>query len=80
MCGGVVPASTPAIRQVVETRQREYRFRKKANKFNEDGRIRETDDPGSVGYEAVREIVVCSACSKSPRTAVLTGVIRPTWC
>lgn len=64
LCGGVVPPNTPAIRQVAETRQRKYPFRAKANRFRKDGRIKESDDPGGVGYETVREIVVCPGCSK----------------
>lgn len=64
LCGGVVPANTPAIRQVVETRKRKYPLREKANRFRKDRRIKQSDDPGGIGYEAVREIVVCPGCSK----------------
>lgn len=64
LCGGVVPANTPAIRQVVETRKRKYPFREKANRFSKNGKIKESDDPGGVGHETVREIVVCPGCSK----------------
>jgi len=77
LCGAVVPANTSAIRQVVETRRREYPFRAKANRFRKDGRIKESDDPGGVGYEAVREIVVCPGCSKEPAGGRAEGADPP---
>src|SRR6185295_7945933 len=56
------PANTPAHRKVVETRRREYPRRPKANQFRKDGRQEYTDDPGGVGTETVREILVCPSC------------------
>jgi hypothetical protein len=49
---------------VVETRRREYPFRSKANQFRKDGKTEKADDPGGVGREIVREILVCRACSE----------------
>jgi hypothetical protein len=62
ICGEVVPPNTPALRKVVETRRREYPFRPKANQLTKDGRKQHTDDPGGVGTEIVREILVCPSC------------------
>jgi hypothetical protein len=66
VCGGVAPANTSAIRQVVETRRRKYPFREKVNPFRKDGRTKRTDDPGGVGFEIVREILICPACAELP--------------
>jgi hypothetical protein len=51
VCGEVVPANTPALRKVIETRRREYPRRPKANQFRREGRKEHTDDPGGVGTE-----------------------------
>jgi len=77
LCGGVVPANTPAVRQVIETRKRKYPLREKANRFRKDGRIRQSDDPGGVGYEAVREIVVCLGCSEEASDGCAQGSDPP---
>ena len=77
ICGGVVPAHSPAIRQVVETRRREYPFRSKANPFRKDGKVEKTDDPGGVGREIVREILVCQACSEEPSGRYSDGCDPP---
>jgi hypothetical protein len=66
LCGVVVPPNTPAHRKVVETRRREYPFRKDAHLFMKDGRPKKADDPGGVGFEIVREVVVCSSCFEEP--------------
>lgn len=66
VCDGVAPTNTSAIRQVVETRRRKYPFREKVNQFLKDGRKKTSDDPGGVGFEIVREILVCPACAESP--------------
>ena len=57
----------------METREREYPFRPKANRFKRPprlgdpegrkGRIRYRDDPGGSGREIVREVLVCAACA-----------------
>jgi hypothetical protein len=66
ICGEIVPAKTSAIRQVVETRKRQYPFREKAHQVQRDRQTKKIDDPGGVGSEIVREILVCPACSKEP--------------
>jgi hypothetical protein len=62
-CGRVVSANTSPIRRVVETRERQYPPRPKANRFKKDGRERQSDDPGGSGRELVREILLCSSCA-----------------
>jgi rubredoxin len=76
LCGAVVPPNTPAHRKVVETRRREYPFRKDANLFIKDGRPKKTDDPGGVGFEIVREVVVCPSCFEEP-AALSSGAGPP---
>jgi hypothetical protein len=72
LCREVVPPNTRPIRRVVETRDRQYPFRPKANRFKrkprpddperKKGRIRYRDDPGGSGREIVREALLCPAC------------------
>jgi len=72
LCREVVPPNTRPIRRVVETRDRQYPFRPKANRFTrkpraddpdrKKGRIRYRDDPGGSGREIVREGLLCPAC------------------
>jgi len=69
VCDVVVPANTPSHRKVVETRRRRYPFREKAHHFMKDGRSKTTDDPGGVGSEIVREVLVCPSCFEEPSTA-----------
>ena len=66
VCNVVVPANISAHRKVVETRRRKYPFREKANQFIKDGRLKKTDDSGGVGYEIVREVLVCPSCAEVP--------------
>jgi hypothetical protein len=57
----------------VETRERQYPFRFKANRFKrpprpgdpegKKGRVRYRDDPGGSGREIVREVLICAACA-----------------
>jgi hypothetical protein len=54
----------------VETRRRKYPFREKANLLMKDGRLKKTDDSGGVGYEIVREILVCPSCAEKPTDLV----------
>jgi hypothetical protein len=68
LCNKVVPPRTAAQRVVVETRARKYPSRLRANcviRLSEKGKRKETfiDDPGGVGREVVRELVVCPACA-----------------
>lgn len=58
-CGKTTPAGRPAVRVVTETRKKEYPIRRKG------GESSRVVDNGGVGYETVREIMVCStACGK----------------
>ena len=63
-CQNVVPAKTKAHRVVIETRKKRYPKRERANKIKEDGKVKHIDDPGGMGYETVREIIVCPDCAK----------------
>lgn len=79
LCDVVVPANTPSHRKVVETRPRKYPFREKANHFKKDGRLEKTDDPGGLGYETVREFLVCSSCFDEPAELSSEGCGPPAW-
>jgi hypothetical protein len=72
LCREVVPPSTPPIRRIVETRERQYPFRPRANRFKRPPRpddpkklkrVRYTNDPGGSGREIVRELALCAACA-----------------
>ena len=65
VCRQPIPANTPAYRRVVETREREYPARAKANCFRRKGRRKVTNDHGGRGSQIVREIVVCPTCSEA---------------
>jgi rubredoxin len=79
VCGVVVTPNTPAHQKVVETRRREYPFRKEANLFIKDSRPKKTDDPGGIGFEIVREVVVCPGCSEEPAALSSEGCGPPVW-
>ena len=78
LCREVAPPNTRPIRRVVETRDRQYPFRPKANRFKrkpraddpdrKKGRIRYRDDPGGSGREIVREALLCAGCAAGPRS------------
>jgi hypothetical protein len=63
----LVPPQHPPIEKVVETRRREYPFRRGAHLFMKDGHLKKKDDRGGVGSEIVREVVVCPGCFEEPR-------------
>jgi len=68
LCQGVVPPRTPSQRLVVQSRKKEYPFRFQANTFtrlNDNGKRKEfhTDDPGGIGQEIVKELIVCPDCA-----------------
>jgi hypothetical protein len=66
-CGATVPPRNRARRVVVETRERIYPARLKANRVvsfvNGKRKVVLKDDPGGFGEETVREVVVCQTCS-----------------
>ena len=68
VCRKVVAPSTRPIRHVVETRERQYALRPKANRFERDGRERRSDDPGGTGREIVREVLLCGSCAEELAT------------
>jgi hypothetical protein len=68
LCGELVPPRTSAQRIVVSTRVKKFPFRSQANRIvrlNEKGKRKVTfvDDPGGLGSEIVRELMVCPACA-----------------
>jgi hypothetical protein len=38
-----------------------------------EGRPKKTDDPGGVGFEIVREVVVCPSCCEEPEALSSKG-------
>jgi hypothetical protein len=68
LCCKVVSQRIPAQRVIVRTRIKKYPFRSEANRvvqLTENGKRKEkfVDDPGGVGSEIARELVVCTACA-----------------
>jgi len=75
ICQKVTSPHTPGNRVITETRPHRYPRRSKANRVpgirksrrkDDDSR---KDDPGGVGYEIVREIIVCPACAQRKQIA-----------
>ncbi len=44
-----------------------------------EGRPKKTDDPGGVGFEIVREVVVCPGCFEEPAVLASEGCGPPVW-
>ncbi|MDA0834135.1 MAG: hypothetical protein O3A29_12700 [Planctomycetota bacterium] len=70
MCGVLVPPRTAVNRLVIETREKVYPYRSKANRvayLDEKGKhkVAFIDDPGGTGLEIVKEINVCPTCATS---------------
>jgi rubredoxin len=68
VCGQVVSPGTPAVKRVVETRERQYPLRGEATTRNHKTKVRgrrHAGDPGGHGREIVREQLVCPACRDS---------------
>ena len=64
MCGCVVPAGNPAVKRVVETRERTYPQRDTEGRGKpSQRRRRQRGDPGGAGREIVREQLLCAACA-----------------
>ncbi|MEX1231563.1 MAG: hypothetical protein WEB58_15045 [Planctomycetaceae bacterium] len=73
-CGVLVPPRTPANRLVIETREKHYPYRSKANRvayIDEKGKhkIDYVDDPGGTGLEIVQELNVCPKCARAATIA-----------
>ena len=65
ICQQIVPAKTKAQRVVMETHPRRYPSRLWANRgVKEKVGIRYPHDMGGLGYETVREVIVCPACAE----------------
>jgi hypothetical protein len=64
LCWRAVPANVAAASRVVETRPREYPARPKANRFKREGREKHSDDPGGIGTEIARELMLCPDCAR----------------
>jgi hypothetical protein len=63
VCQQVIPANTKSHRIVVETRVREYPFRKHVNRIKDERKVYYTNDEGGIGREIVREIIACPDCA-----------------
>ena len=67
LCGDIVKPGTPAIKRVVESREREYPPRADAptTKGRPGGRRRRVKgDPGGSGREIVCERLLCPVCAE----------------
>jgi hypothetical protein len=67
ICGSTVPAHTRAQRIVLETRPKRYPARPEVFRvvtwIAGKRKVTWKDDPGGIGDEIVREVLVCPACS-----------------
>ena len=63
LCQVVVPARVAARRVVLQRRIRQYPVRPKAFRKIKHGKVEYVDDPGGIGWEIVREVLVCAACA-----------------
>jgi hypothetical protein len=66
-CQRVIGPQVSATRVVIETRPVTYPFREKAHRIKIEGKPKMIDDPGGVGQEIVREILVCPDCAEKLR-------------
>jgi hypothetical protein len=76
-CGEVVSPGTPAIKCVVETRDREYPVRQNTSARpgkSKGRRGRRPDDPGGSGCEIVHELELCPSCAESIGEAAEDGL------
>jgi hypothetical protein len=44
-----------------------------------DGRPKKKDDRGGVGFEIVREVIVCPSCFEEPSAVSFEGCGPPVW-
>ncbi len=63
-----MPPRTPAVRRVIETREKIYPFRPRATEFADPktGKRKWLDDPGGIGRETVLEAILCAQCAGTP--------------
>jgi hypothetical protein len=79
LCKVCVPPRTPATRIPLELRERHYPPRPDAHQVRRNGKLVAVDDPGGVGTEIVREVIVCPSCATQhrPETVPVQSVERP---
>jgi hypothetical protein len=70
LCGKLVLPRTSAQGLVVRKRVKKYPFRLEANRvvrLTENGKRKErlVDDPGGLGSEIVRELMICPGCASA---------------
>jgi hypothetical protein len=79
ICGEVVAPGTPAVKRVVETRERQYPLRSVGADRSRKGnarRRRHAGDPGGQGREIVREQLVCPDCCEAAEAATSVEASR----
>ena len=64
-CKEVTGPKVSPRRVVLQTREKEYPFRKDAFKRKKDGAWTKEDDQGGIGTEAVKEACMCDACAST---------------
>ena len=66
LCGETSQPHEKATRVITETRVKQYPFREAAHHYrNLTGGKVIKDDPGGVGQEIVKEILICSDCAET---------------
>ncbi|MCB9762162.1 MAG: hypothetical protein H6739_20350 [Alphaproteobacteria bacterium] len=70
--GVVVPAKRPAHKVIIQVRRKEYPFRRKAVPVRIPGKKNKVlrDDPGGVGFEPVREVLMCETAALAFNEAI----------
>ncbi|MBU2712990.1 hypothetical protein [Zooshikella harenae] len=61
-CKSQVSAREPSFLFTAKTRDKIYPSRASVNKYRQEHKIKNTDDPGGVGVETVEEKQVCKLC------------------
>ena len=61
-CHTQISSNTPSYLYPIKKRSKTYPKRPSANRFLKDGRAKQSDDPGGVGWEIEKEIIVCADC------------------
>jgi len=73
LCGEIVPKGTACRKVILETRNKEYPARRKANQgydrrdggnFRSNRSSDKMDDYGGVGHETAKEVNACEKCAQ----------------
>lgn len=61
-CHTQISLKTPSYLYQIKKRSKSYSKRPSVNKFLKEGKLKVSDDPGGIGWEIEKEIIVCGNC------------------